>query len=205
VARASGLLHLAPRSVRGLIYAGRLPSVRVGRQHFIRTADLEVERRRRLGLPLPRRREAASAHRQRSPRPHHTEPRNPSLDDAMRRQRAAERTEVVTRWAQRHGVLHPRVPARVLEVASPVECEACGRTVRHGRYVEFIPDDSALTAARLCVTCGRRALLEWADHRRLEAAAARQLSHSLGEPEQPPAQQLELSDEAPAPAETRAA
>jgi hypothetical protein len=34
----------------------------------------------------------------------------------------------------------------------------------------------------MCLTCGRRALLEWADRRRQEAAAARQLSQSLGEP-----------------------
>src|ERR671938_207708 len=51
---AGEVLHLAPRSVRDLIYAGRLPSVRLGRLHFVSTADLEVERRRRLGLALPR-------------------------------------------------------------------------------------------------------------------------------------------------------
>ena len=53
IARASEVLHLARRSVRGLIYAGRLPSLRVGRLHFIKATDLELERRRRLGLPLP--------------------------------------------------------------------------------------------------------------------------------------------------------
>jgi len=207
VARASELLHLAPRSVRGLIYAGRLPSLRVGRRHFIHNGDLEVERRRRLGLPPPRQRapSATRPHRQSSRRT--PQPRNPSLDDALRRQRAAERSEMVTRWAERHGFLNPRVPARVLEVTQPIECDVCRRSLHHGRYVDLSPDPT-LPGARLCVTCGRRALLEWADRRRLEAAAARQLSHSLGEPEQPPAQQLELSvDDAPSPepAETRAA
>jgi len=197
VARASELLHLAPRSVRDLIYAGRIPSLRVGRQHFIRSADLEVERRRRRGLPLPRRRQPSATHaRRQSPR-RRTEPRNPSLDDALRRQRASERTEMVTRWAQRHGFLHPHVPAHVREVTTPVDCESCGRTLRHGRYVEVQPDDGQPATAQLCVTCGRRALLEWADRRRLEAATARQLSRSLGEPEQPPAHQLELSVDPP--------
>jgi hypothetical protein len=53
VARVSELLHLAPRSVRDLIYTGRLPSVRVGRLHYIKATDLDLERRRRLGSPLP--------------------------------------------------------------------------------------------------------------------------------------------------------
>ncbi|MDQ3812096.1 MAG: helix-turn-helix domain-containing protein, partial [Chloroflexota bacterium] len=51
VARASEILQLAPRSVRDLIYSGRLPSVRLARAHYIRAADVEAERRRRLGLP----------------------------------------------------------------------------------------------------------------------------------------------------------
>ncbi|HEX8968016.1 MAG TPA: helix-turn-helix domain-containing protein, partial [Chloroflexota bacterium] len=51
VARASEVLRLAPRSVRDLIYTGRLPSQRIGRLHYIHATDLEVERRRRLGLP----------------------------------------------------------------------------------------------------------------------------------------------------------
>jgi Arc/MetJ family transcription regulator len=53
--------------------------------------------------------------------------------------------------------------------------------VRRGRYVELTPDNG--TTESLCVTCARRALLEWADRRRLEAAAARRLSQSLGEAE----------------------
>ena len=56
VARAAEVLHLAPRSVRDLIYAGRLPSARIGRLHYVRASDLEAERRRRLGLRLPARR-----------------------------------------------------------------------------------------------------------------------------------------------------
>jgi len=194
VASAAELLHLAPRSVRDLIYTGRIPSLRVGRQHFIRAADLDLERRRRLGLPMPRRRQpSVRAHRQAPRRP--ASPRNASLDDALRRQRAAERAELVAHWAQRHGVVHPRVPAHIRQVTTPLECDACRRTLRQGRYVEVTPDDPAQAASRLCVTCGRRALLEWADRRRLEAAAARQLSQSLGQPELPPARQLELSTE----------
>lgn len=53
---ASDRLRLAPRSVRDLIYVGRLPSTRLGRRHYLRLGDVEAERRRRLGLPLPARR-----------------------------------------------------------------------------------------------------------------------------------------------------
>src|SRR5689334_25183220 len=89
VARASEVLHLAPRSVRDLIYDGRIPSLRIGRLHYIKASDLEVERRRRLGLPprKPRARVASSAPRTKRP----TEPHTYSLDTALRRQRAAER------------------------------------------------------------------------------------------------------------------
>src|ERR671928_1680663 len=89
VARASEVLHLAPRSVRDLIYAGRLPSLRIGRLHYVRATDLELERRRRLGLPLPR--------RQRTPRPRRAPQLSlPSVERAhvdpeVRRKRAAER------------------------------------------------------------------------------------------------------------------
>jgi hypothetical protein len=61
VGGAAELLHLAPRTVRGLIYAGRLASVRLGRRHYLRSTDLDRERRRRLGQPLrltPRHRRA---------------------------------------------------------------------------------------------------------------------------------------------------
>src|SRR5438477_5565248 len=53
VSAAAERLRLAPRSVRDLIYAGRVPSARLGRRHFLRVPDVETERRRRLGLPLP--------------------------------------------------------------------------------------------------------------------------------------------------------
>src|SRR5439155_25093699 len=53
VAVAAERLRLAPRSVRDLVYAGRMPSARLGRRHFLRVPDVETERRRRLGLPLP--------------------------------------------------------------------------------------------------------------------------------------------------------
>jgi hypothetical protein len=34
--------------------------------------------------------------------------------------------------------------------------------------------------APLCLTCGRRAVMDWADRRRLESAAARRMAHNLG-------------------------
>ncbi len=181
VARASEVLHLAPRSVRDVIYAGRLPSLRVGRLHYIKASDLDLERRRRQHLPLPR---AIPGKSTRAPRPdvqHKTR-----VDPALRRQRAAERAEMVSRWIQRHPGAEPRVPAVVLGVTMPVSCEVCGREVRRGRIVELSPDDGRTVPSQLCVTCGRRALLAWADRRRQEAAAARQLSHSLGEPQAQP-------------------
>ena len=61
VARVSEVLHLAPRSVRDLIYTGRLPSVRVGRQHYLKATDVDLERRRRLAVPMPGRRTGESA------------------------------------------------------------------------------------------------------------------------------------------------
>jgi len=184
VLRASEVLHLAPRSVRDLIYAGRIPSLRIGRLHYIRAADLEQERRRRLGLPLARRPRTPT----RTPRTTQAgprEPRNHSLDAALRRQRAAEREELAARWAQRHGIVQePRVPAHVREVVEPMACESCARKLRSGRYIEFGADGQS--PGQLCLMCGRRALLEWADLRRQEATAARQMAHSLGQPEGSP-------------------
>jgi hypothetical protein len=185
VGRASEVLHLAQRSVRDLIYSGRLPSLRVGRLHYIKASDLEVERRRRLGLP-PRRRAASRPRHERASRPSERAPRQQSLDGELRRRRAAERAELVSRWARRHGVVEPQVPARVLTVTAPLVCDACGRTVRGGRMVELVAETGS-ASGQLCVTCGRRALLDWADRRRMDAAAARQLAQSLGEPEQPEA------------------
>ncbi|HEY2593718.1 MAG TPA: helix-turn-helix domain-containing protein [Chloroflexota bacterium] len=184
VGRASEVLHLAQRSVRDLIYSGRLPSLRVGRLHYIKASDLELERRRRLGLPA-RRRAAPRPRREHASRPSERAPRAPrqqSLDGELRRQRAAERAELVSRWARRHGMVAPQVPARVLAVTAPLLCDACGRAVRGGRVVELLAE-SGSASGQLCVTCGRRALLDWADRRRMDAAAARQLAQSLGEPE----------------------
>jgi hypothetical protein len=148
----------------------------VGRLHFIKASDLELERRRRLGRPLsqrvPRTAKRHADARAATTRPH--------ADPALRRQRAAERAELVTRWVRRHGAAEPHVPAVVLGVTVPLSCEVCGREVRRGRIVELSPD-SGQARARLCVTCGRRALLDWADRRRQEAAAARRLSESLAQ------------------------
>jgi hypothetical protein len=195
VARASEVLHLAPRSVRDLIYAGRIPSLRIGRLHYIRAADLEAERRRRLGLPARRvtPRRHAETHRRAV-----QSPRNHSLDGALRRQRAAERAELVSHWARRHQMLSTRVPGHVRGVVEPLTCEACSRVVRSGRYVELTADSGQ--SSSLCVTCGRRALLEWADQRRQEAIAARELSQSLGEPEPVDPRPAELLQQALLPA-----
>ena len=181
VTRVSEVLHLAPRSVRDLIYAGRLPSLRVGRLHYIKASDLELERRRRLGLPMPVRRARATQPR---PRPIHTASftERPHIDPVLRRQRAAERAALVDRWVERHHSADPRVPATVVRVTSPTSCAVCQREVHRGRMVDFSVDE-AQPAIRLCPTCGRRALLDWADRRRQEAAAARRLSQSLGEPQ----------------------
>src|SRR5215210_4647248 len=65
VAVAADRLRLAPRSVRDLVYTGRLASARLGRRHFLRVPDVEAERRRRLGLPLPQ----ARRPRRERPRP----------------------------------------------------------------------------------------------------------------------------------------
>jgi hypothetical protein len=184
VARVSEVLHLAPRTVRDLIYAGRLPSLRAGRLHYIKATDLDVERRRRLALPLPRRR---------TPKTHRTTdgPRRigvarAHVDPTVRRQRAAERAAMVSRWARRNGVAQSRMPAQVVAVSTPTTCAACGREVYRGRLVELsLAADQA--AERLCLTCGRRALLGWADRRRQEAADARRLAYSLGEPLAQPA------------------
>ena len=168
-------MHLAPRSVRDLIYSGRLPSLRIGRLHYVRASDLELERRRRLGLRLPqrqrsRRREQAlvAATQQRPERPH--------VDPELRRRRAAERADVVRRWAQRHQPNGPHVPFAPVTLTQPGTCAVCGRTLRANQRAL----DALDSAERLCLTCGRRALMVWADQRRLEAAAARRMAQDLG-------------------------
>jgi hypothetical protein len=200
VARAAEALHLAPRSVRDLIYAGRLPSLRIGRLHYVRATDLERERRRRLGLPLPaphrpprQRRPArppSASLRPGSERPeldaepgqepesgrvsHRAE--RPHADPALRRQRAAERADVVRRWALRHQPGAPRVPFVPVTLAEATTCAACGRALRVNQRALH-----ALEANEpLCLACGRRALMAWSDQRRLEATAARRLAQGLG-------------------------
>ena len=223
VARAAEALHLAPRSVRDLIYAGRLPSLRIGRLHYVRASDLDLERRRRLGLPLPqpqraRRRQprpalarqprpaaapqpaatqhepadtqhepavaqqgsaadmqqepAASTEKENTPQ----HPERPRVDPELRRRRAVERVEVVRRWAQRHEPTTPRVPFAPVTLSEATTCAACGRALRANQRAL----DALEPGQRLCLTCGRRALMVWADQRRLEAAAARRMALDLG-------------------------
>jgi hypothetical protein len=183
VARAGELLHLAPRSVRDLIYGGRLPSLRIGRLHYLRAADVELERRRRLGLRLPSR-----ATRTPRPRLSTRQPgvERPRVDPALRRQRALERAGDVTRWAKRHSSSHvASVPFASLTAGEATTCATCGRAIRVGARVVVVPQQ-APSQAGLCLTCGRRAILDWADRRRLEAAAARRMAEDLGSsPESP--------------------
>src|SRR4030088_1979807 len=109
VTYSSAVLHLAPRSVRDLIYSGRLPSVRIGRLHYVRATDLELERRRRLGLRLPSR-------TPRTPRQRGIRPRveRGHVDPALRRERAAERAALVNQWAERHHPAAPELPFAAL-------------------------------------------------------------------------------------------
>ena len=183
VARAAETLHLAPRSVRDLIYAGRLPSLRIGRLHYVRATDLELERRRRLGLRLPQRQRT----RRRVARPAaatqlqvtadtQARPERPHIDPELRRQRAAKRADIVRRWAQRHEMTAPSLPFVAVSVAEPTTCAACGRALRAGQRAV----DALEPGQHLCPTCGRRALMDWADRRRLEAAAARRMARDLG-------------------------
>ncbi len=174
VAHAAEALHLAPRSVRDLIYSGRLPSVRIGRLHFIRAIDLERERRRRLGLPLPRPR---TQRRPAGPSEH------PHIDPALRAQRATERRAVRLEWAEQHRQSALSVPFKTGTVrasAEPQSCAACHRPLPPGSATVEQLSSTGQPQARLCLRCGRRALLTWSDQRRAEAAAARTLAQELG-------------------------
>jgi excisionase family DNA binding protein len=173
VAQAAEVLRLASRSVRDLIYSGRLPSVRIGRVHFIRGTDLERERRRRLGLPLPRPR----AYR-RVARPSEHQ----HVDPALRAQRAAERLAARGEWAAQHRPSPHAVPFRARTVTSagePVVCASCHRPLPPGSAIVEQLSSASQPQARLCARCGRRALLAWSDQRRAEAAAARDLAQHL--------------------------
>jgi hypothetical protein len=171
-------LGLAPRSVRGLIYAGRLPSVRLGRVHFLHVADVEAERRRRLGLPLPAR--PARPRRERRPRPPRAEtdtPRRQPADQSVRRQRAAERAESLERWLHAgHQAASPTVPFEVVTSETAATCDACGRSLPPNTRVVRAAAAPDRPPAVLCLICGRRAVLNWADERRREATAARRLA-----------------------------
>ena len=176
VARASDVLHLAPRSVRDLIYRGRLPSLRIGRLHYVRASDLDLERRRRLGLRLPAARERVARPRLATS----TATRRAHVDPEVRKQRAAQRAADVGRWAERHPLVsQSQVPFEAALTADDGQCAICGRGLRAGARVV------RSSADQLCVTCGRRALLDWADRRRQDAAAARRIAQDLGAPAEP--------------------
>jgi hypothetical protein len=174
VARAAEALHLAARSVRDLIYSGRLPSLRVGRLHYVRSADLELERRRRLGLRLPKRQRTPRRARAVAARPPRAE--RAHVDPELRRRRATERAAEVQRWAQRHQLGGPSVPFGPVTISEAATCAVCGRALR----VNQPALQAVETGEPLCLACGRRALLDWADRRRLEAAAARRMAQDLG-------------------------
>jgi hypothetical protein len=165
---------LAPRSVRDLIYSGRLPSLRIGRLHYLRATDLELERRRRLGLQLPKRKPRAPRARTTEPS---TRPRTERghIDPTLRRERAAERLTLVNEWAERHHLAAPDVPFAATIATSPTACAICGRKLRAGTRVLQPAGDET----QLCLPCARRVLLDWADHRRLEASAARRMAQEL--------------------------
>src|SRR5688500_11086915 len=117
VAVAAERLRLAPRSVRDLVYAGRLPSARLGRRHFLRVADVEAERRRRLGLPLPQARTAArrrpAPRRQLGmvPTPLRAERTPSTTSSAARRARAEQRAAELERWLRSgHAPGSPTLP-----------------------------------------------------------------------------------------------
>jgi excisionase family DNA binding protein len=193
VSTAAERLRLAPRSVRDLVYAGRLPSARLGRRHFLRVPDVEAERRRRLGLPLPQPRTVARARPAmrrasgavptplRAERAGEARVPSPTRSEA-RRARAEQRTAELERWLRSgHGPGTPTLPFAAVDLgAAPAACDACHRQVRAGgRMVEAAPSDGR-PAARLCLTCARRTLLAWSDSRRREAIAARRLAQELG-------------------------
>ena len=192
VAGAATRLHLAPRSVRDLVYSGRLPSARLGRRHFLRVLDVEAERRRRLGLPLPQ----AKSGVRRGPRPQPSgQPTPRRLDaagtlrpraagtvrSAARRERAQQRASELERWLRSgHASGTPSLPFTTVDLEVEASCDACRRPVHAGgRMVDAATADGR-SAARLCLTCARQALLAWSDSRRREAVAARRLAQTLG-------------------------
>lgn len=207
---ASDRLRLAPRSVRDLIYVGRLPSTRLGRRHYLRLGDVEAERRRRLGLPLPAPRvrritqaadAPAFARRPAEPvdesqgsvsvsvsRQHRSHgasapvpPEQRRAASLTRRRRAAQRADQFERWLRSgHRPVEPALPFGVVALSAPAACGACGRALRAGGHGVDVAPLDGRDAARLCLTCARRTLLAWSDERRREAHAARRLARDLG-------------------------
>jgi hypothetical protein len=108
---------------------------------------------------------------------------------ALRRERAAEGSAFVSRLAQRWSLAgaEPRLLFDVQRVVEPTVCAACGRGLRSGRYLERAADRGS--AVQRCLPCGRRALVEWADRRRAEVSAARELASTLSTREPEPADQ----------------
>ena len=151
----------------------------MGRRHYLRKTDLELERKRRLGLRLPPARVRPHAvQRGDTPRPRRAGDalRRRAGEPVRRRERAAERAAIVERWLERHPGAQPNVPFAPAVAEEPFACQVCAQQLRAGaRYLRSEHDSE-----RLCVTCGRRALNDWADRRRLEAAAARRLAQALG-------------------------
>lgn len=199
---ASELLGLATRSVRDLIYTGRLPSQRLGRLHYLRSADVDRERRRRLGLPVLAQpgRQARRAARGQAPAASAQPPASlvvhprakrrfasaaprgaRPVDTHSRRERAAQRAALVERWLRSgHRPAQPRLPFSVLASTAAAACGACGRRLEVGRPVVEAAAADGRPAGRLCFSCARRTMLNWADERRREATAARQLARTLG-------------------------
>lgn len=184
VVGAGALLRLAPRSVRDLIYSGRLPSARLGRRHFLRIADVELERRRRLGLPLPAPRRAAPRRARRTDlRVVPTTPGRRAIDQSTRRERALERAALRDRWLRAHHAAAPSIPFLIRDAGSGAAvapaCVACERVFAAGERLVVAPEQGG-TRDALCRTCARRAVLAWADARHADALAARRFARELG-------------------------
>jgi hypothetical protein len=194
VAGAAARLHLAPRSVRDLVYSGRLPSARLGRRHFLRVLDVEAERRRRLGLPLPQVKAGVRGQPGLRSRPsERPKPQRLAADDASqprvagtvrseaRHERAQQRAAEFERWLRSgHATGTPSLPFTTVDLDAETACDACRRPVRTGGRMVDAAAAEGRSAARLCLTCARRALLAWSDGRRREAVAARRLAQTLG-------------------------
>jgi hypothetical protein len=189
VSGAGQVLHLAPRSIRDLIYAGRLPSVRLGRRHFLSATDIEAERRRRLRL-APRQPRVVRERPARGPRLRRV------ADPDARQRRAGERAAVLDRWRGAPGStpLEPALSFAWQAAPEAGTCSACGHGVAMGQSV--LCAASPAVSGWLCATCGRRALLAWADQRTQQASAARRLARAptrrAGPRVQPPVAEVEL-------------